>query len=250
MKRFVLLFSLLLCLTTVAQKRKPLPGKAMIGNLVAERDEVKITNMQTGEKTTTTPGGFFTVNVKKGDTLMFKGVEIITRKMVITAFDMDEETLVIDLDPVGTQLAEVKVDGNKINSEALGIPVGKKYTPQERRLAQGQTSKEQRDPDKAYTAVATDRYLNKLSGREDQLKKEAEVEKKLMWKQRLLERYERVYFTDTLKVPNSHVDGFLYYSVDDQKFLKALETDNKEQIELQLGVLATNYRKTLKSEKN
>lgn len=248
MKRLLLILSVFLALNASAQKRKALAGKVTVSEAPAEADEVKITNMQSGEKLATTPGGFFTINVRKGDTLVFKGLEIVTRRMVITAFDLDEELLLIDLERPGTQLSEVKVDGGRINSTSLGIPQGKEYTVAERRQHTGRTAKAQRPEDRAYTAVGTDGVLNKISGRDQQLKKEVEVEKKQMWKQRLSEKYDRKYYTDTLHIPNLHVDGFLYYSVDDTKFLKALETDNEEQIELQLGVLATRYRKTLKGE--
>ncbi|MBD3583249.1 hypothetical protein [Flavobacterium selenitireducens] len=248
MKRVLLLLTLLLALHSSAQKRKALAGKVTVSELPAEADEVKITNLQSGEKLATTPGGFFTVNVRKGDTLMFRGIEIVTRKMVITGFDMDEELLLVDLDRPGTQLSAVNVDGRKITTSSLGIPQGKEYTVAERRAHTGSTTKSQRPTDEAYTAVGTDGALNKLSGRDKQLKKEVEVEKKQMWKQKLSERYERKYFTDTLKIPASHVDGFLFYSVEDKKFLNALESENNEQIELQLGVLATRYRKTLKGE--
>lgn len=248
MKRFLLLLFVLAVFSASAQKRKALAGKVTVAEAPAEIDEVKITNMQSGEKAASTPGGFFTINVRKGDTLMFKGIEIVTRRMVITAFDLDEELLLVDLDRPGTQLPEVKVDGNRINSSALGIPMGKEYTTAERRQHTGSTVKSQRPDDQAYTAIGTDGVLNKISGRSEQLKKEVAVEKKQMWKQRLSDRYERQYFTDTLKVPASHVDGFLYYAVEDKKFLKALETDNEEQIELQLGALATRYRKDLTSQ--
>lgn len=250
MKRFLLILTILLTLQSAAQRRKALAGKVTVSEIPAEADEVKITNIQSGEKLATTPGGFFTMNVRKGDTLMFRGIEIVTRRMVITGFDMDEELLLVDLDRPGTQLSAVNVDGRKITTSSLGIPQGKAYTVAERRAHTGSTTKSQRPVDQAYTAVGTDGALNKLSGRDQQLKKELEVEKKQMWKQRLSERYERQYFTDTLKIPAAHVEGFLFYSVDDKKFLTALESDNKEQVELQLGVLATGYRKTLKNEDN
>ena len=248
MKRFLLLLTVLLTLQASAQKRKPLPVKVTVSESPAEADEVKVTNLQSGEKLATTPGGFLTVNVRKGDTLLFKGIEIVSRRMVITGFDMDEELLLVDLDRPGTQLSEVKVEGGSINAASMGIPMGKAYTPAERRAHTGSTTKGQRPADKAYTVVGTDGALNKLSGRDQQLKKEVEVEKKQMWKQRLSDKYEKNYFIDTLKVPASHVEGFLFYAVDDKKFLTTMESENEEQIELQLGALATKYRNTLKSE--
>ncbi|RZJ71409.1 hypothetical protein [Flavobacterium sp.] len=249
MKRFALFLSLIFCLTLQAQKRKPLPGKVTVNEAPAEDNEVKITNLSTGEKAATTPGGFYTLNVRKGDTLMYKGIEIVTRKMVITAFDLDEETLLVNVKRTGEALAEVKVDNSKITSEGLGIPTGKAYTPADRKLQSATTTKAQRPENQAYTAVGTDGALNAMSGRTAQLKKEAAVEKKISAKERLESRYDRAFYIDTLKIPASHVDGFLYYAVDDKKFVTALDTDNEEQIQLQLGVLATRYRKTLTSEK-
>lgn len=246
MKRFLLVLALVLCCSAAwAQKRKPLQGKVIIGEIVAEDAEVKIRNMSSSEKTATLPGGFFTVAVRVNDTLLFSGPSVVSRKMVVTAFDLDEELVTVDLDPTGTQLKEVVVEKN-ISAESLGIPVGKSYTPAERRLETATTAKPQRDPDKAYTAIGTDGVINKISGRTAQLKKEAQVEKKQSWKQRLSERYNREFFTDTLKLPSEHVEGFLFYAVDDKKFLKTLQTDTDEQIQLQLAVLATRYKKTLK----
>lgn len=246
MKRFVLLLALMLCCAPIwSQKRKSLQGKITIGELIAEDGEVKVRNMSSGEKTATLPGGFFTIGARANDTLLFSSPSVISRKMVITAFDLDEELISVELDPTGTQLKEVIVEKN-ITAGSLGIPVGKSYTPAERKLENATTAKPQRDPDKAYTAIGTDGAINAISGRTAQLKKEVQVERKQAWKQRLSERYEKRYFTDTLKVPADHVEGFLFYAVDDKNFLKTLQTENDEQIELQLGVLAGKYKKTLK----
>lgn len=247
MKRFLLLALLLCCALSWSQKkRKPLQGKVLIGELIAEDGEVRIRNMSSGEKVATLPGGFFTLAARANDTLLFQGADVIQRKMVITSFDMDEELVIVELDPTGTQLREVVVDKNKVTSESVGLPMGKEYSQAERKLESATTTKAQRPEGQAYTAVGTDGVLNKLSGRTAQLKKEAEVEKKQDLKQRLSNRYEREFFTDTLKIPSDHVEGFLFYVVEDKKFKQTYETNNSEEIELQLGVLAANYRKTLK----
>ncbi|RZJ67215.1 MAG: hypothetical protein EOO50_06745 [Flavobacterium sp.] len=247
MKRFLLIALLLCCALSWSQKkRKSLQGKVLIGELVAEDGEVRIRNMSSGEKVATLPGGFFTLAARANDTLLFQSPDAITRKMVITSFDMDEELVIVDLDPTGTQLKEVVVDKNKITSESVGLPQGKEYTQAERKLESATTTKSQRPADQAYTAIGTDGVLNKLSGRTAQLKKEAEVEKKQAWKQRLSERYEKQYFIDTLKLPSDHVEGFLFYAVEDKKFMETLQSENDEEIQLQLGVLATRYKKTLK----
>ncbi|RYZ87760.1 MAG: hypothetical protein EOP06_12145 [Proteobacteria bacterium] len=246
MKRITLILALLLCFTiSWSQKRKSVQGKVVIGELVAEDGQVRVRNMSSGEKVATLPGGFFTVAGRVNDTLLFSSPEAITRKMVITKFDMDEELLLINLQPTGTQLQEVVVDKN-VTSQSVGLPQGKEYSQAERKLETATTTKAQRPVDQAYTAVGTDGVINKLSGRTAQLKKEAAVERKQDLKARLSERYERQYYTDTLKVPSDHVDGFLFYAVEDKKFAKTFESDNDEQIQLALAALATRYKNTLK----
>jgi hypothetical protein len=252
MKRFFPVLSLLfICIVLHAQDnvRRPLQGKISIGEVSADINEISVKNLQSKESVSTTNGGFFTLLARAGDTLIFSGNTVISMKMKLAATDISKEILPIVLTPNGTQLQEVNVD-KKITSKSLGInpKTQKAYTPAERKLATARKVSPQRKADQTYVAVGTDPLINAVSGRSKDLKKQAQVEKKESSKAQLTELYDRTYFTDTLKIPNDYVDGFLYYVIEDKRFVKTLDSGNKEQTEYQLTALATEYKKTLKSE--
>lgn len=169
--------------------------------------------------------------------------------MKLANADVSRELVPITLNPAGTQLKEVKVDHN-INSKSVGISAKepKAYTPAERKLKNAKTTSPTREVDRAYTAVGTDPLINAVSGRTAALKKQAQVEKKESSKAKLSEAYEKSYFTDTLKIPADYVEGFLYFVVEDKRFVNTLDSGYQEQIDYQLASLATEYKKTLKSE--
>lgn len=230
----------------VSAQRKPVQGRVVIGALTATTDEVSIKNLQTKKTASTSSGGFFTIQAQTSDTLQLTSNEFKAVKYVLTAADMNMEIVEFKVKTEGTQLSQVTVETSP-SARSLGLePADKKeYTKSERKLKRSKTAAVQRDGDKAYTAVATDRVLNAVSGQTAQAKKEVATEKKAAVVEKLSEKYAVDYYTGTLEIPSDYVKGFQFFAAEDPKFVQIMDKGSEEDIEFALGKLAEQYIKTL-----
>ena len=99
-------------------------------------ESIYVVNLQSENGTMTESGGYFSIPVKVGDTLMLSSIQFKGKKITITETDLSKELVFIKMQPLMIALAEVKVfQFKKINAVALGIiPKGQKtYTPAERK---------------------------------------------------------------------------------------------------------------------
>ena len=93
------------------------------------------------------------------------------------------------------------------------------------------------------TIISIDPLLNWISGRTRMLKKEVEVERKEFLIDRTADYYQKEYFTDVLKIPEDYVDGFLFYVVENSRFVMAMKDKNKTMATFVLSELAVEYLK-------
>ena len=93
------------------------------------------------------------------------------------------------------------------------------------------------------TIISIDPLLNWISGRTRMLKKEVEVERKEFLIDRTADYYQKEYFTDVLKIPEDYVDGFLFYVVENSRFVMAMKDKNKTMATFILSELAVEYLK-------
>jgi hypothetical protein len=249
MKSFAAFFLFLFTASGWAQEpvRKTLNGKVTAS--ISDLDNIYVVNLKTENGTLTQRGGYFSIAAAAGDTLMFSAVHIIGKRVAIGTYDLEKELYFVKVEPMVTQLEEVKVDEYRsISAESLGIvPKGqKKYTPAERKLATATGLSG--DTNSGAAAVGMDPLLNWMSGRTAMLKKEAEVEKKELWLKRLTDMFEENYFVETLKIPLEYVDGFRRYLVEDEKFLANIKSKNKTMAAFLLADLAVKYNDIIKVE--
>lgn len=217
--------------------------KGKVVSSAMDLEGIYIVNLKTEVSTATENGGYFEIQAKIGDTLLFSAVQIKGKKVVLKENDFGDELFFVRLEGVINQLEEVKIiKYNNINAVALGIlqKSAKVYTPAERRF---------------YTATTgggilpLDPILNWMSGRTSMLKKELVVERKEFMLKRIEDLFENDFFINKLKIPAEYVKGFHYYIVEDEKFVAALKAKNKTMATFVLGDLATEYLKILKSDK-
>ncbi|RYZ98441.1 MAG: hypothetical protein EOO68_13775 [Moraxellaceae bacterium] len=230
-----------------AQTRKPVQGRITIGSLIATNDEVGIKNLQTKKTTATSSGGYFTIEARVADTLLLTSNEFQPVKYVLSALDISQDLVELKVNTTATQLNQVTVE-SRPSSRSMGLePEDKKiYTPAERKLKRSKTAAVQRDGDKAYTAIATDRVINAVSGQTAQAKKEVATEKKEMVVAKLSETYPNDYYISNLKIPAEYVKGFQFYAAEDEQFVKVVEVGTPEDIDFAVSKMATQYLKTLK----
>lgn len=241
--RFPLLFLLILfCVSVHAQERRAVRGRVMAAN--APGRDILVVNQNALAETRTDSLGFFNIKATVGDLLIFTSHNIETKKIRYTPDIVKNNLIAIDVWPTALELDEVVVTRTNITSQSLGIPMGKKYTPAERRLRTASGF----DPTVGVGAmpgvsVSFDAILNAINGRTKRLKQELEIERKEMMIEKLRSYYSNEEFFEKYKIPELNVVGFIYYCAEDAEMAKALKADNKLMADLLLSGLAADYLK-------
>jgi hypothetical protein len=234
-----LLFAMQLAAQQVSEKI--INGKIEVETASAEG--VHVLNLVTEKSTISDVNGNFSISAKEDDLLVFSAVHLEYARKSISKKEYESGYVVVKLQEKVTELEEVVVtEYTKINAKDLGIInyTPKKYTPAERKL---------------YTAtsgggiIPIDPILNWISGRTKMLKKEIQVEKRELLRERLETYYEDVFFMESLKIPELYLEGFKYYVVEDQDLAKALNQKNKTKATFVLSKLAADFNEFLKDEK-
>ena len=248
MKLFKSIIIFLFFAQTFAQTPTLTLLKGKIASQIKELNDVYVANLRSESTTTTDNNGNFSMFVKVGDTLQFSGLQIVTKKAVITENDLAKQLYVENLEVKVNPLDEVEIKQYpNINATSLGIlqKPAKVYTPAERKL-------------KAATALdgkigfggamSIDPLLNWMSGRTTMLKKELAVEKKEKLLQKIEYLFKEDYFLENLKIPKDYLRGFWYYAVEDPKLVRALNAKNKIMARFIFSDLATKYLEILKKQ--
>jgi hypothetical protein len=232
------------------------PSQKMNGKVIADSNDLEgiyIINLKTDKATLTERGGYFSIDANVGDTLIFSAVQFKAIKIALSEIDFKKEILFVEMEPLIRVLDEVRVNEYKnINAVSLGIisPNTKHYTPAERKLrAAGEEPHWYSPLLIPLGGMSVDGLLNSISGRTTMLKKELIVEKKETLMDKISDYYDEKYFTETLKIPPDYVKGFLFYIVEDEKFVEAVNSKNKTMATFVMNELAVNYIALIKEEK-
>jgi len=237
---FTFVFFTLLPYAAISQTstRKSFKGKVTADLNSSDLDGIYIINLNTEDAATTHEGGYFSLPVNVGDTIMLSSIQLKGLRYAVKEEDMEKELVFIRMEPILHQLREVIVQNYKnINAEDLGIiPRGiKSYTSAGRKL------KTADDWNAQIGSVTIDPLFNMLSGRTAMLKKELIVERKESLLQRIDNMFENEYFVQQLKIPEEYVNGFQYYLVENDRFAATMNTKNKTLATFIMGELAIKY---------
>ena len=229
---------------------KILKGK-IISNAI-DLEGIYVVNIKRDVSTSTEKGGYFNIQAKVGDTLMFSALQFEGKKVVLIENDFSSNLFFVKLETMVNLLEEVNIIRyNHINAVSLGIiPAGQKhYTPAERKVRAAGTLHWYSPLLIPLGGMSVDGMINSISGKTAMLKKEVEVEKKEFVLQKIESMFERDFFIEKLKIPSEYVNGFWYYAAEDKKFVNALKDKNKAMATFVLGGLATQYLETIKTDK-
>jgi hypothetical protein len=221
-------------------------GKLVFDN--ADLEGIYIYNLNQSQSTTTQMYGYFNINVAVNDTLLVSSLQFEKTKYVIKQTDLDRKKLFLPLKIQNTTLNEVEINQfKKITSKSLGlVPKNQKvYTPAERKLKTAGELHWYSPLLIPFGGMDIDGFLNAVSGRTKQLKKEVEVEKKEFALKKLEDYFEDSYYTDILKFKKDEVAGFKFYVVEDAVFIKAIESKNKNLTKFLLFEIAEEYKKSM-----
>jgi len=245
-KRLLLLY-IFFPLVVLSQNDSIVSGKIVSESSLLEG--IHVINLSKRNGAVTDSRGHFQIKAKVSDTLQFSAVNLKATRHVLKASDFSNDLLLIKMESLITELEEVAIINYKnINAVALGIvPANQKtYTPAERKL---KTASEFKPESTFYfggttgVSLSFDAILNAISGRTTMLKNELVVERKELLQAKTSDYFERKYFIETLKIPDEFVDGFLFYIVENEKFVNAMKDKNKTMATFVLSELAVEYLK-------
>ena len=196
---------------------------------------IYVVNTSSEKSTTTNSEGHFSIEAKVGETLLLSAMNFKEVKIVLSESDFSKKWLVVSMQPIVNELKEVIVGSSSISAESLGIiPYGqKKYTPAERKIFT------------ATSGFGIDPILNLISGRTNMLKKELEIEKKEGYLIQLENLFQPDFYIHSMHIPQLHVKGFLYFLVENPKFISVLKTKNRTAIEFSMSELAVKFNEII-----
>lgn len=196
---------------------------------------IYVVNTSSEKSTTTNSEGHFSIEAKVGETLLLSAMNFKEVKIVLSESDFSKKWLVVSMQPIVNELKEVIVGSSSISAESLGIiPYGqKKYTPAERKIFT------------ATSGFGIDPILNLISGRTNMLKKELEIEKKEGYLIQLENLFQPDFYIHSMHIPQLHVKGFLYFLVENPKFISVLKTKNRTAIEFSMSELAVQFNEMI-----
>lgn len=242
-KRLLLLY-IFFPLVVLSQNDSIVSGKIVSESSLLEG--IHVINLSKRNGAVTDSRGYFQIKAKVSDTLQFSAVNLKATRHVLKASDFSNDLLLIKMESLITELEEVAIINYKnINAVALGIvPANQKtYTPAERKLAAAGDFKWYSPLLIPLGGMSVDGLINSISGRTAMLKKELVVERKELLQAKTSDYFERKYFIETLKIPDEFVDGFLFYIVENEKFVNAMKDKNKTMATFVLSELAVEYLK-------
>jgi hypothetical protein len=196
---------------------------------------IYVVNTSSEKSTTTNSEGHFSIEAKVGETLLLSAMNFKEVKIVLSESDFSKKWLLVSMQPIVNELREVIVGNSAISAESLGIiPYGqKKYTPAERKIFT------------ATSGFGIDPILNLISGRTNMLKKELEIEKKEGYLIQLENLFQPDFYIHSMHIPQLHVKGFLYFLVENPKFISVLKTKNRTAIEFSMSELAVKFNEII-----
>jgi hypothetical protein len=222
----------------VSQNDSILKGKISIET--NNNDGITIVNISNKTNTISGNGGYFNIKAKVNDTLLFSAIHLDAEKHVLKKEDFGKDLLFIKMTPKSKTIERILITSNTvITAENLGlVPKGqKRYTVAERRLYTG------------TNGIGIGTLVNLITGYRKELKNNVEVEKKEMFQEKILKQFEKEYFTNTLKIPEIYVNGFLFYISEDKETVDLFKSKDKMMQMFKLSELATEYLKTIETKK-
>jgi len=227
-----------------AQKATLTLLKGKIVSQIKELNAITVANLRSESSTITDVNGNFSMFVLIGDTLQFSGLQIITKKKVISENEISKQLYVQNLESQINQLDEVEIKRYpNINPVSLGIlqKPAKKYTPAERKLRTAGEFNWYSPLLIPLGGMPVDGLINSISGRTAMLKKELKIERKEYLLQKIEYLFKEEYFTENLKIPKDYLRGFWYYAIEDPKLEAALNAKNKIMARFIFSDLAAKY---------
>ena len=233
-----------------------------------------VINKTTKRATTTDLNGFFTIPVRKNDTLVFSAIQFKRQEIVISSLILKNNFLKVVMEVALTLLNEVIVmpynlsgDLKKdmknlkiepvVTASTLGLPNAyvKVKTKNERRLFEADRGKFvswMQMPDTLTLQnmlsilnlrINTHKILNRLSGRTQSIKRDLEADKKWALVAKVRGAYPDSVYVQELRIPLNKLDEFMYFCEADSLFKPITDTGDKLRMWEFMEKKSFSYRK-------
>lgn len=252
MKRNNLLFIslILFCKTVLGQSndRNKFYGK-VIGDSTTVSG-INILNVISGISTATNVNGEFSILAKPADVLLITAIHIQTQRKVVAFDDIARDLNIFKIQLKVTELKEVVVQESKINALSIGAMAKqpKRFTPAERKLQTAGDFKPIMLLGLLGGGMPLDPLINKINGRTKRLKRLIVLEKKELNFKILSEWFDENYYVNQLRIAPMYVNGFKYFIVENETFVKVLESRDRDKISFEMAKLALEYKVLLKTD--
>lgn len=191
----------------------------IVGKIVSKSRDLEgilIHNTTTNVYSESEKRGYFNIEAKEGDVLVFSAVHMTGLRYVVKKEDLKKSLLFIPMQRSTNILDEIYIDYT-INSETLGFGKPNNYTATQRALKRATTS--------AGGIIPVDALVNYITGRTQMLKQAASFEREFLEVEKLINNFEEHYFTEYLKIQPEYIMAFGYYIINDS-YLVSIATRN------------------------
>ncbi|MEN1785396.1 MAG: hypothetical protein AAGF77_09675 [Bacteroidota bacterium] len=216
-------------------------SKNLKGRVIAKGDVTGVTiqNRTTEKATITDLEGYFSIQVRLGDTLVFSAVQLKPKILPVSKAIFSSAFLRVPMERFVNELREVTVmpyglsgdlasdlttlpEKKPVDASTLGLPnPGKPHPSQSERLL-AEAGGSLWSPSRPL-AVSLNPILNAISGRTKMLKNRVKVDKKYARTQRVQRSYSDSIFQTTFLIPKEKIDDFMYFCEVDDAFQQLVE---------------------------
>lgn len=247
MKIKALQIALLLLSVTVFAQRQPLYGRVVFEG--GPLQDILIVNLQSEKETRTDNLGNFMLAAQHGDVLVITDSRIRGQKHILTEDNLTEKPLLFTVELLSYELNEVVIERKAITSTILGLPMGREYTPAERRLHTASSVKPALYNTMTGGFIPFDPLINAITGKTRQLKRAVATEKKEYSISVLDGIYDEKEIIAEFGIPTDYVRGFIYYLVENKYLADALKQKNITRARSLIAELAPRYLALIADEK-
>ncbi len=239
--------------TLYAQRQVPSTLRGKVTHEDLGITDVHVMNLSADRATITNDQGYFTLEARPGDTLLFSAVQFRRKSLVVSQTMLQSLQIRVPLEEFVNELEEVVLrpynlsgdisrdlgqmpGGNVVVASTLGLPNAyvKPATQAERKLYEATSG---------GGILPLNPILNGISGRTRYLKKVLENEKVYARTNRVREFYSDSLFVRDLGIPLSKIDDFMYYCEVDPMFSGLVDSADRLKIWEFLKSKSLGYRR-------
>ena len=215
-------------------------------------------NQTTQKSTVTNQTGYFQIEVKLNDTLLFSVVQYKIKSLVIAPEIYIQEEILVKLEEKVNELPDVVVrpfnlsgnltsdvkninTDNIVNASTLGLPNADVPIPtqSERKLYTAT------DWNFEYNKVKLDPLINAISGRTKMLKNKIKLEKEEDLVEKIIKDFGEDFFVIGLQIPENKIYEFLYFSASHERFTTVAKSGSAFDITNFLKAMSGQFLKQL-----